>query len=394
MASADRDAALRAVDPAWQTALLADLVRIESINPDTWPGGSGEAAMARRVAAELESLDLSPAVADATPGRTNAVATLKGSGSRTLLLEAHTDTVQVEGMDEPFSARIADGRLYGRGSCDDKASVVAFLGAVRALRRAGVTPPVTVVFAATAGEEFSGIGISTLMEQGLRADGAIVGEPTQLDVVVAHKGVLRSELVVHGRAAHSSSPAEGRNAIDASAAILPALQAAIAPRLAARAHPLVGAPTLAFTQIVGGAGPNTIPERCTVGFDRRLVPGETPETALAELRAALAGLRLPEGVRAEITESTIMGGAMAADPDGPLVRAVLAGARQHRPQAATMGVPYGTDASHIARFGVPTVVFGPGDISQAHAAVEWVDLSEVRLATSIVIDAIFAFAGA
>ena len=394
MDSTDRDVALRAIDPAWQSAFLAELVRIESINPDTWPGGSGEAAMARRIAAELEALGLQPRLDEPAPGRTSAVASQPGTGPRTLLLEAHTDTVQVEGMAEPFSARVAGGRMYGRGACDDKASVAAFLGAVRALRQSGVTPPVTVTFAATSGEEFSGIGIRTLMEDGLRADGAIVGEPTRLDVVVAHKGVLRSELVVHGRAAHSSAPAEGRNAIDAAAAILPTLQAALAPRLQTRAHPLVGAPTLAVTQIAGGAGPNTIPERCTLGLDRRLVPGETPEAALAELRALLAAMPLPDGIRAEITDASIMGGAMAADPDGPLVRAVLAGARQHRPQAATTGVPYGTDASHIARFGVPTVVFGPGDISQAHAAVEWVDLSEVHLATSIVIDAIFAFAGA
>ncbi len=392
MDSTDRDAALRAIDPAWQSAFLGELVRIESINPETWPGGSGEAAMARRIAAELEALGLQPRLDEPAPGRTSAVASQPGTGPRTLLLEAHTDTVQVEGMTEPFSARVAGGRMYGRGACDDKASVVAFLGAVRALRQSGVTPPVTVTFAATSGEEFSGIGIRALMKDGLRADGAIVGEPTRLDVVVAHKGVLRSELVVHGRAAHSSAPAEGRNAIDAVAAILPALQAALTPQLQTRAHPLVGAPTLAFTQIAGGAGPNTIPERCTVGFDRRLVPGETPESALAELRALLAAMPLPDGIRAEITDASISGGPVGADPDGPLAQAVLAGARRHRPASSIIGVPYGTDASHIALYGVPTVIFGPGDIAQAHAAVEWVDLAEVNLATAMIVDAIFAFA--
>jgi succinyl-diaminopimelate desuccinylase len=390
----DLGRAQRAVDPAWQAAFLAELVRIESINPETWPGGSGEGAVARRVAEELRAMGLEPRLQDAAPGRTSVVATLAGAGPRTLLLEAHTDTVQAEGMSEPFSGRVAGGRLYGRGACDDKASVAAFVGALRALGRAGVTPPVNVVLAATAGEEFAGRGIQALLASGLRADGAVVGEPTGLDVVVAHKGCVRAELHVQGRAAHSSRPQAGRNAIEAAAAIVTGLVAALGPALAARGHPLVGAPTLAFTQIAGGVGVNTIPERCVVRFDRRVVPGETPASALAEMRQALAGLRLPDGIRAEIRDPFIMDGPMAADPEGPLARALLAGARRHRPGAALTGVAYGTDAGRIAAHGVPAVVFGPGDIARAHSAEEWVDLAEVELATRITLEAVFAFADA
>ena len=379
-------------DPRWQARFLADLVRIESINPETWAGGSGESAIAARIADELRLIGLQPRLHEAGPGRTSVVAYLEGSGPRTLLLEAHTDTVQVEGMADPFSGRVADGRLYGRGSCDDKASLATFVGALRALVRAGLTPPVTVGIVAAAGEEFSGRGIRALMEDGLRADGVIVGEPTRLDVVVAHKGCVRAELHVHGRAAHSSRPEEGRNAVEAAAAIIGSLHTALDADMANLAHPLVGAPTLAFTQIAGGVGINTVPEHCVVRFDRRVVPGEDPRAVVRDLRAALAALALPIGIRAEIHDPFTMDGPMAADPDGPLARAVLAGARRHRAGAGLAGVTYGTDASRIAPFGVPAVVFGPGDVALAHTADEWVDLAEVDLATRMTLDAIFAFA--
>lgn len=386
--------ALAAVDPDWQQRFLADLVRIDSVNPETWPGGSGEANVAARVSQELSELGLVPETSEAGPGRTSVIARLPGTSPRTLLLEAHLDTVQAEGMRDPFSARVRDGRLHGRGACDDKASVTAFVGAVRALARAGVTPPVTVVLAAAAGEEFAGRGIRALMAAGLRADGAIVGEPTRLDVVVAHKGCVRAELHVHGRAAHSSRPETGANAVEAAATAITAMQAALGPVLAARAHPLSGVPTLAFTLIAGGVGINTIPADCAVRFDRRVIPGERPEDALGELRAALAAVPLPDGIRAEIRDPFLMDGPMALAPDAPLPQALLAAARRHRPQAATVGVTYGTDAGRIASFGVPCVVFGPGDIAQAHAAEEWVDLAQVDLATRIVLDAVYGFAAA
>jgi acetylornithine deacetylase/succinyl-diaminopimelate desuccinylase family protein len=368
----------------WLSDFLADLVRIESINPETWPGGGGEAAISRRIAAELSGMGLQPRMHDVPPGRPSVVAVLPGAGSRTLLLEAHTDTVQAEGMADPFSGRIDGGRLYGRGSCDDKASIAAFMGALRILRT--MTLPCTVVFAATSGEEFAGRGITALMEAGLHADGAIVGEPTRLEVVVAHKGCVRAELHVRGRAAHSSRPQEGRNAIEAAARIVSDLKAPARPP-----HPLVGAPTLAFTQISGGVGINTIPEHCVVRFDRRVVPGETPDGVLQEMRAALAALPLPDGIRAEIRDPFIADGAMETDPDGPLTRAVLSAVRRHRPGASATGVAYGTDAGRIARFNIPAVVFGPGDIAQAHAADEWVDLAEVEIATRIIVDAALAF---
>jgi succinyl-diaminopimelate desuccinylase len=383
-----RERVLQAIDPVWTERFLADLVRIESINPETWPGGSGEAAVAARVAEELRACGLAPQLREAAPGRPNVLAELAGEGGRTLLLEAHLDTVQAEGMAEPFAARVADGMLYGRGACDDKASVAAFVGALRALRLAGVKPPVRVLLAAVAGEEYAGRGIRALLAGGLRADAAIVGEPTRLDVVVAHKGCVRAELVVRGRAAHSSRPEDGRNAIEAMADIIAGLHARLDAPYAARAHPLAGAPTLAFTQIAGGVGINTIPERCVARFDRRVAPGETAAAALAELRAALAALPLPDGVAAEVGEPFIAEEALATPTEEPLVRALLAAARRHHPPARLAGVPYGTDANRIAPYGIPCVVFGPGDIALAHAAHEAVPLAEVVAATRIVAEVI------
>ncbi|HSD50466.1 MAG TPA: M20 family metallopeptidase [Candidatus Methylomirabilis sp.] len=372
------------IDRTEVIGLLSELVRIPSVNP--WMGdGSGEEKIALYLVDRIRSLGLTPTITEVQPGRPNVLVTVPGKPAGPhLLFEAHTDTVPPShGQVEPFSSRIQGDRLYGRGSCDTKASVAAaFLALASVLpvqgRRASIS------LALTMGEELGHEGVGYLMASGFRADAAVVGEPTGLDVVVAHKGVVRWRMTALGRAVHSSTPGEGSNAIVKMAAVVQALEEILIPQFQQRTHPLLGSPTLSVGRIEGGIQVNVVPDRCTIEVDRRLLPGDTWMDIRQELEGLLASLREkdPE-LQVTLEEPYQNTPGMETPWDAAIVRIAQEAVRRIDGQRPVRGVAFGTDAAELSKAGIPCVVLGPGDISQAHTSDEYVEIQQVVKAAAI-----------
>lgn len=374
--------------------ILQQLVRIPSVNP-AFPGGTGEAELGRYVEEFLYRLNLPAERQVVAGGRFNVLGTLSGRSQRKLLLEAHMDTVQTIGMTiPPFDGRIEGGRLYGRGACDTKASLAAMLAAIEALALAGIRPEVTTELAAVVDEETTYIGVSALAERikPNAADymGAVVGEPTGLAVISAHKGCCRFYVDVYGVACHSSNPAQGVNAINQMNKVLTFLSELHESRYPQRAHPLTGPPTVCVTGIQGGIAPNTVPADCRITVDRRTVPGEEPLVVYEEMKHQLEELASAEGLELTVSEPFVIDYAMETDRNEPIVRYLLAATQTYEPQASVQGAAYCSDASKLVRVAVPSVVFGPGHISEAHTQDEWIELSQVEQAACALRDLILS----
>ncbi len=372
-----------AVDRARVAARLVRYVAIPSVNPAI-DGGPGEAALADAVCADLAEVGLDPVrepVADG--GRDNVVARLPGAPDAPLVMfHAHMDTVGISGS-ATTEAVERDGRVYGRGACDTKGSLVAALEAVTALRSVPAERRASVLLVAGVDEEVGATGAEAIVRSHPEIDMAVVGEPTGLETVTAHKGVLRFEIRTTGVSAHSSKPHLGVNAIHRMARVIEALETRYLPDLDRRRHPLVGSPTLNVSTIRGGSGLNVVPAACVIALDRRLVPGEDPEEVLAGFDALLEEVRA-EGVVVERSEPMLLTSPLDTPPEHPLVRAL---GRARRAVAGRpgqpVGVTFGTDASILAPAGIPCVVFGPGSIDQAHSDEEWVSVEETAQAAEI-----------
>jgi acetylornithine deacetylase len=377
--------------------LLRDLVALPSINP-IGRDLQGPEIFEHRVTAYLESffrdLDVPCERQTVAPLRDNIVARFESPGARTtLLFEAHQDTVPTDHMTiDPFGARIENGKLYGRGACDIKGGMAAMLAAFARLVREKPAGAANVIMACSVDEEHTFLGVQRLVRDGLRADGAIVAEPTSLRIVRAHKGAVRWHVTTSGRACHSSSPEQGINAIYRMGGLLTAIEHYAGQLRASRTDPYLGPPTLSVGRIEGGTSVNTVPDRCRIEVDRRLIPGESSRSALTEFTASLR----KEGcvdVPFECSDPWISLPPLAWDgpPDKEefLARfsAILDAALDRH---EVIAVPYGTDASTLAAAGIPSLVFGPGDIAKAHTCDEWVDLAEVEQASEI----LFTLAGA
>ena len=372
------------------TSLLSDLVAIPSVNPAFRADGDapeifGEQAKAAFVLSWLTQAGVTARLQPVLPDRPNVVATVDGrNGRKTLMLECHLDTVQVTGMDAPFTPKLQDGRLYGRGAVDDGGCVVAMMLAMRALQR---NPPAsTVVLLAAIDEEFQYRGVADYLARGGQADGGIAGEPTELRVVSACKGCVRWRIEVIGRAAHSSEPWRGIDAIAIAADLLAHLRAVLTPRLAARHHPLVGSPSLICSMIEGGQGPNTVAESCFLTFDRRTIPGEAGMEAWREVEAEVSRFAetIAGGARIIMHPPFIDSISMAANESAAIVQAALAQCREDGLSDTPEGVAYGSDASKMDAAGIPTIVFGPGSINEAHTAHEYVAVADVVRAARMI----------
>jgi acetylornithine deacetylase len=317
------------------------------------------------------------------PGRPNVLATLAGSSDRHVLFEAHLDTVSPSsGQVDPFGPRREGDRLFGRGACDTKGSIAAMLLAVGSVLDARRPASVTVAF--VMGEELEHEGARHLVGSGFRADAAVVGEPTALDVVTAHKGVVRFRMLTHGRAAHSADPGAGVNAIAMMAAVVMSLQERLAPRLAARSHPLLGQPTLNVGRIEGGLQVNVVPDRCAIDVDRRTLPGESWRVIREELEDVVAALAARDpGLRVQIEEPYQDTPGMETAPEAPIVQLAAEAVRRIDGRHAVRGVAYCTDGAVLAAGGTPCVVLGPGSIEQAHGSSEYVDIQQVIKAAAI-----------
>lgn len=331
---------------------------------------------------------------EAAPGRPNLLATVEGPkpGPR-LILCGHTDTVPLN-EDDPgvgLSGEVRDGKVHGRGSADMKGPIAAMAAALVALKETGALASGAVTLAAVVDEERESLGAERLIASGIRADGAIVGEPTQNRLALGHRGLEWLEIVFQGRAAHGGNPESGISAIAAAARFVNLAEERLIPRLRRTAHPLIGPATFNVGTIRGGDQPSTIPASCVMTVDRRLIPGETYDGALAELHELLGAVETAQpGLATSIRR---MPGGMATmehvplvtDSGHPLARATKTACEAVKQRPEVPGdFPAWTDGALLARFGgIPSVVLGPGDLAVAHSPCEFVPLAEVAEAARI-----------
>lgn len=363
-------------------ALTRELVRIDSRNPALAADGPGERAAALALRSALESWGLHVDIHEAAPGRPNIVARAGRAGGRSLMLNGHLDVVGVEGMTHPpFGALERNGKLYGRGCADMKGGLAAMCAAAARAAARGIAGEVIV--AAVVDEEHTSIGTRELMRRGVRADAAIVGEPTRLSIMPAHKGFAWIEVEVRGRAAHGSRHELGIDAILEAAAILGELDHLEREVLPTRRHPLLGRPSLHVSTIEGGTGWSTYPDRCVIRVERRTLPRERADEPLEEVRGAIARARVRRASLEAEARLVLVQAPSDVAPDAPIVRA-LSGALALRGERVLVdGMSAWTDAALLNEAGIPAICFGPGDISLAHAAEEWIDIDEIERATSV-----------
>jgi acetylornithine deacetylase len=356
--------------------LAAELVRIPSVNPALDPDGAGEGALARYVAAWADAHGLETTWLG--PGeRPSVLIRLPGQGGgRTLMLNAHLDTVGVHGMEAPFEPRVRAGRMFARGAMDMKASLAACLLTLRDLRRDG-EPRGDVVLAAVADEEHDSIGTRAALSALPDADVAVVTEPTDLTLHVAHRGFAVVEVEFEGRASHTSQPERGVNAVSHLGRLLARIEAADRDLRAAPPHPLLGHAAWQAVLASGGQELFTTPVAAHAVLERRTLPGQSASAAEAEVAAMLDALASDDPRLRATTRTVVAREAFEAPLDDPAVVAVAAAveAVTGRPPEVR-GAPYWTDAALIAEAGVPTVLYGPvgGGI---HQPDEWVDLASV-----------------
>lgn len=374
-------------------ATLADLVSINSVNPH-FPGGPGERELADYIVRFFQSNNVPYEYQPVCAGRTNIVAKLEGQpGGRTVLLEAHMDTATELGMRIPSFQPKRDGkRLYGRGSCDTKGGLAGMMHAMKALATATRKPPNSVVFLAAVDEEHLFRGVNKFIETKSHVDGAIVAEPTNLEIVTASKGIMRWRFTTQGRMAHSSKPHLGVNAISAMAKVIVALDKRFSHLHRTDSHPVLGSPTMSIGLIRGGNQVNQVPDSCVAEVDRRWIPGETRDDVLNEFRAIIDHLRTihPE-IEVNIEPPYLESCPLETAGDSRIVRTVSKIKEENSGSASLIGVSYGSDAAALSHAKIPAIILGPGSIDQAHGEEEYVELNQVTAAARIYLRAVAEF---
>ena len=363
--------------------LLVDLVAIPSINP-MGRGREGvqygEAALGQFVAEYLRRASVDVEMEEVAPGRPNVIARLDVGARETILLEAHLDTVFADHMTiDPFRPEIRNGRLYGRGACDTKGSLAAFLRVLCSYADGKQRSAANILFLAAADEEYGFTGAKHAVAGGLKADFGIVGEPTGLHIVRAHKGVTRWKVVTHGVAAHSAYPDRGRNAIYAMAQVVSRLERHAAALRLQPPHPLLGTPTLSVGVIEGGQTVNMVPDQCMIEVDRRTLPGETDASVLGAASNALEGVG-----DWEILGPHLSIAGMEVGVDAGIVWRLGEAVKGIVGEAVIETAQYATNAGVYNSHGIPSVVFGPGNIARAHTEEEYIELDQLHDAVRII----------
>jgi acetylornithine deacetylase/succinyl-diaminopimelate desuccinylase family protein len=365
------------IDREYTLETLARLVQTNSINPTLAPGAPGEKEIATFIAESLRACGLSVETFEPAPGRTSVLGRLTGmGGGRSLMLNAHCDTVDVAGMAEPFSGAIRDGRLFGRGAYDMKGSLAACMAAAKTLKDSPARLRGDVLVAAVADEEYGSLGTSDLITH-VRADAAIVTEPTALEVCLAHKGYLWIEVLVAGRAAHGSKFEMGVDANMKMGHFLAKLSDLERDLRSRPGHPLVGPPSLHAAMLSGGTGLSTYAPSSTVQIERRTVPGETAAQAIAEIQAIVDSLAAQDADFHATVRPFFVRDPFEVPSSARIVKAVdRAAAKVRGCPAAHIGDTPWMDAALLQAAGVETVVCGAGGAG-AHSDVEWVDVESV-----------------
>ncbi len=386
----------REIDRALLHALLRDLVAIDSVNSTLVPGAQGEKAAAEFFCAFLRGQGIRAELTEAAPGRPNVTAWLgpqppSGTGGKPragLAILAHMDTVGAGDMPEAFTPREKEGRLYGRGALDIKSGVAAMAAAAIAIARSGQALAQPLFFAAVVDEECNSLGTAALLER-VTAGCAVVLEPTDLQLVVAHKGYAWFEVTTQGRAAHGSMPGEGRDAIRAMGRVLCALDGAEARLRVPPPHPLLGHASLHASLIAGGQELSSYPAECHLQYERRLLPGETEQSAREELERCLAELRAGDPEFAASVRPLGARPAYEISPEAPIARAVAAAIRAVTGNVCLAGMAPWTDTALLAAAGIPGVVFGPAGRG-LHGREEYVELASVEICARVLAELIAA----
>jgi acetylornithine deacetylase len=364
--------------------LTAALVQLDSRNPSLVPNAPGEHQVARFLADVLEAWHFRVELQEVETDRFNLVARGGRSDPKTksLMLNGHLDVVGVDGMTHsPFAAEIGDGNMYGRGSADMKGGIAAMCVAARDAIESGVDGE--LIITAVIDEEYESLGTRALLASGIRADAAIVTEPTRLALCPAHRGFVWARLEVRGRAAHGSRYDLGVDAITHAALIVAELDRIQQKSLPQRTHPLLGRGSLHASLISGGTGLSTYPDLCTLEIERRTLPGETERTFLDEIAVATAMVRNTHpDVHVDVSITTSQR-ASDVSREAPVMLEMLDALKAERLPARIEGMSAWTDAALLNEAGIPAICFGPGDIALAHSATEFVPLAEIDDATRV-----------
>jgi acetylornithine deacetylase len=364
--------------------LAAALIELDSRNPSLAPDAPGEYQAALFLAGILQGWGFQVELQEVVPGRSNLIARAGKAlpAARSLMLNGHLDVVGVERMTHaPFIPDVIDGNMYGRGSADMKGGIAAMCFAARDAVQQGIDGE--VIIAAVIDEEYESLGTRALIASGVRADAAVITEPTRLALCPAHRGFVWARLDVHGRAAHGSRYDLGVDAITHAALIIAELDRMQSRSMSRNTHPLLGRGSLHASLISGGSGISTYPELCTVEIERRTLPGETERTFLDELASATAMVRNTHpflDVDITITTSQL---ASDVSRDAPVMTGMLDALRQERLPLRVEGLSAWTDAALLNEAGIPAICFGPGDIALAHSATEYLPLAELDAATRV-----------
>ncbi len=363
-------------------ALARALIQVDSRNPTLAPDSAGEGECARTLASVLDDWGFAVELTDIPAGRPNVLARLGPSDTPALMLNGHIDVVGVEGMThDPFAADIRNNLIYGRGSADMKAGLAAMCAAAVA----GVNPGAKrqILIAAVVDEEYESLGTRAILASGIRADAAIITEPTKLAICPAHRGFAWFDVSLRGRAAHGSRYDLGVDAITHAGLLLAELDLLEQTRDSGPRHQLLGRGSLHASKIRGGVGMSTYPEQCDLAIERRTLPGESTEKALLEITDACERVKAKHpDFDGRVTLSTAQ--LPSEVPlEAPVVRRLRGALERENVPVRIEGFSAWTDAALFNEAGIPAICFGPGDISLAHAAEEFVPVEEVDLATRV-----------
>jgi acetylornithine deacetylase len=366
-------------------AALAELVGISSINPDLVPGAGGEAEIAAAIAARLrQTPGISVDVQEVVPGRPNVIASVGDGPGRTLMLNGHTDTVTVEGMAEPYSARVDGNRLYGRGASDMKGALAGMIVLLEAVARAGDFPG-KLVATFVVDEEYASIGTQAICAQieRWRPDAALVLEQTDLEICIAHKGFVWATIDTHGFAAHGSRWQEGVDAITHMGRVLAGIDELSQVLVTHPGHPLLGPPSLHASLISGGQELSSYPARCHLEVERRTIPGESLEEVRTELQSILNQLDEADETLSATLTMGLERHAFEVSEEAPIVRAIVDASQQVLDLTPRLGGAAGwMDSALLSVAGVPTAIYGPGGAG-AHGFEEWADLDVLEKFTNV-----------
>lgn len=363
-------------------ALARTLIKIDSRNPTLVPDAPGERACAQALASVLDDWGFDVELQEELPDRPNVIARKGPRDAPALMLNGHLDVVGVEAMThDPFAADIRDNRIYGRGSADMKGGVSAMCAA--AVSGLATSSSRQIIITAVADEEYESLGMRALIDSGVRAEAAIITEPTRLSICPAHRGFVWMDVTFRGRAAHGSRYDIGVDAITHAGLVLAELEKLERTREHGKHHSLLGRGSLHASVIRGGVGMSTYPEECVLSIERRTLPGETADTAMKEIDAACAAVRARDPrLDASITQTTSQ---LPSDvsTEAPIVRRLQRALEREGVPVSIEGMSAWTDAALLNAAGIPTICFGPGDIGLAHAAEEFVPISEIETATRV-----------